>query len=167
MCQEQLWTEKSVLVVRLALTPLGPLTRALQGGLFSPPPPVVFRRSQENGGAQRRQILHTCFPIFCAPWVKILTPGDLWSGHQVRSSDPTSERKFRSLQSHQAHSCWDRILKPAGSSKGIRSYNLHISKFLYRWPKVRSFLRPAHYKSMGEISTYSECHPMTSICSGS
>ena len=26
----------------------------------------------------------------------------------------------------------------------------YISDFLYRWPQVRSFLRPPHYKSMGK-----------------
>ena len=29
----------------------------------------------------------------------------------------------------------------------------YISDFWYRWPQVRSFLRPPHYKSMGKKST--------------
>ena len=35
----------------------------------------------------------------------------------------------------------------------ISAYKTYISDFWYRWPKVRSFLRPPHYKSMGKKST--------------
>ena len=55
----------------------------------------------------------------------------------------------------------------SGISKGDSIYQTYISEFLYLWPEVRSILRPPHYKSMGEIPTSSECHPMPSICSGS
>ena len=35
----------------------------------------------------------------------------------------------------------------------ISAYKTFISDFWYRWPQVRSFLRPPHYKSMGKKST--------------
>ena len=35
----------------------------------------------------------------------------------------------------------------------ISAYETYISDFWYRWPQVRSFLRPPHYKSMGKKST--------------
>ena len=35
----------------------------------------------------------------------------------------------------------------------ISAYKTYISDFWYRWPQVRSFLRPPHYKSMGKKST--------------
>ena len=34
----------------------------------------------------------------------------------------------------------------------IGAYKTYISDFWYRWPQVRSFLRPHHYKSMGKKS---------------
>ena len=35
----------------------------------------------------------------------------------------------------------------------ISAYKTYILDFWYRWPQVRSFLRPPHYKSMGKKST--------------
>ena len=35
----------------------------------------------------------------------------------------------------------------------ISAYKTYILYFWYRWPQVRSFLRPPHYKSMGKKST--------------
>ena len=35
----------------------------------------------------------------------------------------------------------------------ISAYKTYISDFRYRWPQVRSFLRPPHYKSMGKNFT--------------
>ena len=35
----------------------------------------------------------------------------------------------------------------------ISAYKTYISDFWYRWPQVRSFLRPPHYKWMGKKST--------------
>ena len=54
-----------------------------------------------------------------------------------------------------------------GVSKGDSMYKTFISEFWYLWPEVRSISRPPHYKSMGEISTSSECYPIHSIWPGS
>ena len=35
----------------------------------------------------------------------------------------------------------------------ISAYKMYILDFLYRWPQVRSFLRPPYYKSIGKKST--------------
>ena len=42
-------------------------------------------------------------------------------------------------------------LKLIGSDLVIGIYNSYISDFWKLWPKVRSFFRPAHYKSMGKF----------------
>ena len=63
------------------------LTRALLGKGVEPP--CVFQIHRKRGGAQRGKILNTCSPI--AHCVKILTPGDLRSGHQVRLETSTSK----------------------------------------------------------------------------
>ena len=41
-------------------------------------------------------------------------------------------------------------LKVSAIDIRTRIYKTYISEFWYRWPKVRSILRPLHYKSMGE-----------------
>ena len=44
-------------------------------------------------------------------------------------------------------------MKLSEYDKVISAYKTYISDFWYRWPQVRSFLRPPHYKSMGKKST--------------
>ena len=61
------------------------------GGAFGRPP-QVFLWIAQNGGAQRRYFWPTCSDIFSAHYVKILTPGQVRSGHQASSRDPTSEK---------------------------------------------------------------------------
>ena len=72
------------------------LTRAvLGGGAFLRPPPQVFRKYLKNGGAQRRRFWYTCSYIISAHVVKISDLGRSRSGHQVTSSDLTSEKVQR------------------------------------------------------------------------
>ena len=74
----------------------GCLTRAvLGGGRFYAPPPQVFREYLKNGGAQRRRFWYTCSYIISAHVVKISDLGRSRSGHQVTSSDLTSEKVQR------------------------------------------------------------------------
>ena len=60
------------------------------GGAFERPP-SGFSRIAKNGGAQRRQVFTHLTPIFSATFVKISTQCHVRSGHQVRSSDPTTK----------------------------------------------------------------------------
>ena len=48
-------------------------------------------RSLAENGAQRGRVLHTLSHILSALFLKISAEGHLRSGHQVKSSDPTSE----------------------------------------------------------------------------
>ena len=48
---------------------------------------------------------------------------------------------------------WPSALKVVRYNEPIETYNLYISDFLYRRPKIRSIYWPPHYKPMGEKST--------------
>ena len=65
---------------------------------------------------------------------------------------------FAYLSLCQSRSWWPIILKLGGWCKGMSAYNLYISDFSYWWPKVRSILRPCHYKAMGEKPNPSLTH---------
>ena len=68
------------------------LTRALLGGRLNPPPPFRFFEASENTAALRAAgFSPTLPPIFSATFVKISTQCHVRSGHQVRSSDPTTK----------------------------------------------------------------------------
>ena len=89
-------------------------------------------------------------------WPKVRSPGQFeWPNLK------------KSLNLHQSYNYWAIDMQLSGVSKGDRIYKTYISDFRYLWPEVRSISRPPHYKSMGEISTSSECHSIHSICSGS
>ena len=70
-----------------------PLTRALLGGgAFERPPPLRFFQDSEKTAARSAAgFSPTLPPIFSATFVKISTQCHVRSGHQVRSSDPTTK----------------------------------------------------------------------------
>ena len=69
---------------------LDTLTRALLGEAFECP--LRFIEDSENMAARSTAgFSPTWPPIFSAAWVKILTQGHARSGHQVRSSEPTTK----------------------------------------------------------------------------
>ena len=66
---------------------------------------LILTRARPGGGGgyapfrfswiakkRRRRFLHSCLDSCSATYLKILGPGHFRSGHQVRSSDPTSEK---------------------------------------------------------------------------
>ena len=60
--------------------------------MFEHPPPEVFFVIAKKTAARSAAIfLHSCSDNSSATFLKILGPGHQSSGHQVRSSDPTSE----------------------------------------------------------------------------
>ena len=69
------------------------LTRALLGGgAFERPPPLrFFEDSKKTAARSAAGFSPTLPPIFSATFVKISTQCHVRSGHQVRSSDPTTK----------------------------------------------------------------------------
>ena len=53
-------------------------------------PNRFFEDGEKNGDAQRRRFQHTFSAILSIPFLKVLSPGRVRSGRQVRSIDPTS-----------------------------------------------------------------------------
>ena len=85
---------------------------------------------------------HTCPYIFSAHFVKISDPG-----HQVTSSDITSQKVLMlviATLTDRSHWNFQRL-----TSVTVGSYKICISEFWYRWPKVRSILRPLHHQVNG------------------
>ena len=68
------------------------LTRALLGGgAFERPPLRFFEDSKKTAARSAAGFSPTLSPIFSATFVKISTQCHVRSGHQVRSSDPTTK----------------------------------------------------------------------------
>ena len=68
------------------------LTRALLGGgAFERPPLRFFEDSKKTAARSAAGFSPTLPPIFSATFVKISTQCHVRSGHQVRSSDPTTK----------------------------------------------------------------------------
>ena len=71
---------------------MGSLTRALLGGgAFERPPLRFFEDSEKTAARSAAGFSPTLPPIFSATFVKISAQGHVRSGHQVRSSDPTTK----------------------------------------------------------------------------
>ena len=93
--------------------------------------------------------LHTFLYVLFAPSLKISAQDHLRSGHQVRSSGPTS---MKSLQLRRGYSFQGISLKLSGIDKTIITYKMYISEFWSWWPKARSIFWPDHHKAMGKCS---------------
>ena len=61
------------------------------GGVWTPPPLRFFEDSKKTAARSAAGFSPTLSPIFSATFVKILTQCHVRSGHQVRSSDPTTK----------------------------------------------------------------------------
>ena len=108
-----------------------------------------FANSEKTAARSAAVVLHTFLYINFAPFQKISAQGHLRSGHQVRSSAPTSKKY---LWFRRDYSFWCINMKLSGVDKGISTYKTYISELWFRWPDVRSILRPHHYKTMGKCS---------------
>ena len=68
------------------------LTRALLGGgAFERPPLRFFEDSEKTAARSAAGFSPTLPPILSATFVKISAQGHVRSGHQIRSSDPTTK----------------------------------------------------------------------------
>ena len=100
--------------------------------------PRFFRRFSKTCTA-----IHTSFPPRLCKFQTQVTQGQVARSCQVTSP----QKRFESR-----HSYTECPITLKLSAIGIRTsmYNMFVSEFVYLWPKVRSILRPIHYKSMGE-----------------
>ena len=73
---------------------------------------------------------------------------------EVRSPGQVKWPNYKiTFQSRHGFNVSGKVMKVSEYDEVISAYKKYISDFLYRWPQVRSFLRPPHYKSMGKKST--------------
>ena len=75
-------------------------------------------------------------------WGHFRSPGQVkWPNYKI------------TFQSRHGHNVSGKVMKLSEYDEVISAYKTFISDFRYRWPQVRSFLRPPHYKSMGKTWT--------------
>ena len=125
------------------------LTRALPGGgrLNAPPPLRFFEDSEKT--RRRRVFTHLTphlFRNFCENFdprpCEVRSPGQVkWPNYKI------------TFPSRHGYNVSGKVMKLSEYDEVISAYKTYILDFLYRWPQVRSFLRPPHYKSMGKKST--------------
>ena len=73
---------------------------------------------------------------------------------EVRSPGQVKWPNYKiTFQSRHGYNVSGKVMKLSEYDDVISAYKTYISDFWYRWPQVRSFLRPPHYKSMGKKST--------------
>ena len=73
---------------------------------------------------------------------------------EVRSPGQVKWPNYKiTFQSRHGYNVAGKVMKLSEYNEVISAYKTYISDFRYRWPQVRSFLRPPHYKSMGKKST--------------
>ena len=124
--------------------------RPAGGGAFERPPSGFSRIAKKNGGAQRRRVFTHLTPHlfrnFCENFdpmpCEVRSPGQVkWPNYKI------------TFQSRHGYNVSGKVMKLSEYDEVISAYKTYISDFWNRWPQVRSFLRPPHYKSMGKKST--------------
>ena len=122
------------------------------GGVWTPPPPPsgFSRIAKKNGGAQRRRVFTHLIPHLFRNFCENLDPMPC----EVRSPGQVKWPNYKTnFQSRNGYNVSGKVMKLSAYDEVISAYKTYISDFWYRWPQVRSFLRPPHYKSMGKKST--------------
>ena len=139
-------------------------SRTPTGGGSDICPPWVFFSDSVKTAARSSAKFGMTIPTFIAHITRpnIWTPYMLRSGHRVTLSDLTSRHTFWSLAPRCGNTNACMALKLIWSDQVMVIYNSYISDFWNSWPKVRSFVRPAHYKSMGEIASPTNCQQIRS-----
>ena len=125
--------------------------RPAGGGVWTPPPPQVFSRIAKETAARSAAGFSPTLPPhlfrnFCENFVpmpcEVRSPGQVkWPNYKIN------------FQSRHGYNVSGKVMKLSEYDEVTSAYKTYISDFWYRWPKVRSFLRPPHYKSMGKKST--------------
>ena len=120
------------------------------GDVWTPPPPSGFSRIAKNGGAQRRRVFTHLTPHLFHSFCEYFDPMPC----DVRSLGQVKWPNYKiTFQSRHGYNVSGKVMKLSEYDELISAYKTYISDFWYRWPQVRSFLRPTHYKSMGKKST--------------
>ena len=118
------------------------------GGVWTPP--SGFSRIAKKSGAQRRRVFTHLTPHLFRNFCENLDPMPC----EVRSPGQVKWPNYKiTFQSRHGYNLSGKVMKLSEYDEVTSAYKTYISDFLYRWPKVRSFLRPPHYKSMGKKST--------------
>ena len=127
---------------------LVPLTRALLGGgVWTPPPPSGFSRIAKKRRRAAPPGFHPPYPHLFHNFCKNFDPMPC----EVRSPGQVKWPNYKiTFQSRHGYNVSGKVMKLSEYDEVTSAYKTYISDFLYRWPKVRSFLRPPHYKSMGK-----------------
>ena len=126
------------------------LTRALLGGCLNAPPPLGFSRIAKIRRRAAPPGFHPPYPPSFPQLLWKFRPKTM-RGQVTRSGQVTQlQNNFPIAPRLQ---CFKESLKLSEYDVVISAYKMFISDFRYRWPQVRSFLRPPHYKSMGKKST--------------
>ena len=129
------------------------LTRALLGGVWTPPPPSGFSKLAKIRRRAAPRGFHPPYPPSFPQLLWKFRPNAMWgqvtrSGQvtQLQNNFPIAPRLQCFRESYENFGIW------WGHHSSVPTKR--ISRiFLYRWPHVRSFFRPPHYKSMGKKST--------------
>ena len=144
---EMFWCEKEV----FEILPID-LTRALLGGGGGRlnAPLRFFEDSEKTAARSAAGFSPTLpphlFPNFCENLgprpCEVRSPGQVkWPNYKI------------TFPSRHGYNVSGKVMKLLEYDEVISAYKTYILDFWYRWPQVRSFLRPPHYKSMGKKST--------------
>ena len=102
--------------------------RPAGGGAFERPPPLRFFEDSEKTAARSAAgFSPTLPPIFSATFVKISAQGHVRSGHQVRSSDPTT--KYVTFPSRHGYNVSGKVMKLSEYDEVISAYKTYILDF--------------------------------------
>ena len=126
------------------------LTLAWTGGGYPLPAPRGFFVGNGKTALRSAAKFGLTIVYFFTQYVQVLASYLEKSGYQVNLNDPTSHNLFATLRPRQSQSRWLSALKLAGCNEPMGTYNLYVSDFVFRWPKVRGVSWPPHYKSVGE-----------------
>ena len=119
------------------------------GGRLNVPPLRFFEDSKKTAARSAAGFSPTLPPSF---------PQLLWNFDpmpcEVRSPGQVKWPNYKiTFQSRHGYNVSGTVMKLSEYDEVISAYKTYISDFWYRWPQVRSILRPPHYKSMGKKST--------------
>ena len=124
--------------------------RPAGGGAFERPPLRFFGDSEKTAAHSAAGFSPTLpphlFHNFCENFgprpCEVRSPGQVkWPNYKI------------TFPSRHGYNVSGKVMKLSEYDEVIGAYKTYILDFWYRWPQVRSFLRPPHYKSMDKKST--------------
>ena len=119
-----------------------PITRALLGGRLNAPPPGFSRLAK----IRRRAAPPGFHPPYPPSFLQLLwkfRPNAMW-GQVTRSGQVTQLQNNLPIAPLHGYNVSGKVIELSEYDELISAYKTYISDFWYRWPQVRSFLRPPH-----------------------